>query len=249
MLLITDAGGNDLLASPPVLNIRVTGTARATIAVYATITETDTNLPYQLVGAELDWNDGTQPVAYPGVNAEQPSPLTISATRDLAPGTYAITLVAHNNRAPSADVYRITFPWTIVASSQAGVTRKVLFGPILPNDDGVPNAANWSFDTGSDSAVLRSSLKMLLLTAKGERLMLPAYGTNLRRILFELNLASVETLVQQEISQAVAQYEPRVALQGLEVTRDPNTRSVAVNAQFISKLNSQVFDLELQYRP
>lgn len=248
MLRITDAGGNDLLLSPPVANITTTGTGRATIAVYATVSETDTNLPYQLVGAELDWNDGSQIVPYPSLNAEQASPLTVSATRDLRPGTYAITLVARNNRAPAPDVYRVTFPWTIIPASLPADARRSIFGPILPSDTGEPSAATWAFDLGNDLDVLRSSLKMLLLTVKGERIMLPNYGTNLRRILFEMNLASVETLVQQEISQAVAQFEPRVSLQGLEVNRVANRRDVTVNARFLSKLNSQLFDLDLQYR-
>jgi RND family efflux transporter MFP subunit len=49
---------------------------------------------------------------------------------------------------------------------------------------------------------------MLLMTSKGERLMYPDYGTNIRNIVFELNVASIETIVQQEINQAdCARYE------------------------------------------
>ena len=88
---------------------------------------------------------------------------------------------------------------------------------------------------------------MLLITSKGERVMSPTYGTNIKRILFELNLASVETILQQEIAQAVAVWEPRVVLQFLEVTRDTNKRNVSVRATFLSRQNSKPLDVTLQF--
>lgn len=249
MLTLTDAGNNDLRLYPPPDNVREISGGTTAIGLYVVVSETDGDLPDRLVGAEVDWNDGTLPVAYPGSNQEQTSPLVINVARNLGLGTHVVTVTAHNNRAPQPDVCRVTFPWVIRQLGGGPPRRRSLFGPVLPRDDGLPNAQTWAFDTGSDADILRSNLKMLLLTTKGERIMQPAYGTNLRRILFELNAPAVEALVQQEISQAAAQYEPRVTLQRLEVIRLPDERAVTVAATFSSKLNDGSFNLNLEFTP
>ena len=76
--------------------------------------------------------------------------------------------------------------------------------------------------------------------------MLPDYGTNLRQIIFAQNLDSVDSVVSQEITQALNVYEPRVGLQSLQINRDPNARNVNVNATFLSKVAAQPFEVNLQ---
>lgn len=215
----------------------------------AVIEEADSSLPFQLVGASVDWNDGSQPVAYPGPSAEQASPLALlSLSRNLGIGLYAVTVTAHNNRAPIPDTVKATLTVTISPSAANAAPPRNIFGPVLPRDNGLPNNQTWSFDTGSDLQVLQSNIKMLLLTTKGERVMQPTYGTNLRRIIFELNVASVETIIQQEISQAIGLFEPRVVLTALQIQRLPDDpRSVNVICAFLSKQNGQPFEINLQY--
>ena len=50
--------------------------------------------------------------------------------------------------------------------------------PVSPGDGGF-------FSKSMDKAVVAQNLKQLLLTSKGERLMYPSFGTNLRAALFE----------------------------------------------------------------
>lgn len=242
MLQILSAGGDNLVAEPPVLSTRPIAGGTTAIGVYAAISENDQELPFQLVGATLDWNDGSQPIIYP----PQPGPLIINTAKALSFGTYAITVTAHNNRAPVNDVFKVTFPWLISQLSPQAPAARNIFGPVLPRDDGLPNDQTWNFDTGSDLQLLQSNLKMLLLTAKGERIMQPNYGTNLRRVLFELNVASIETIIQQEINQAIATYEPRVTIQNLTVQRN-NDRSVNVAVSFLSRQNGRPFPVNLQF--
>ena len=237
MLQVLDQNGNDLLYNPLTMMQRLIPSGTVAIPVYATV-QAD-----ERVRAVLDWNDGQQPLVY----TEQDSPLVIQAQRALSFGTYNITLTAYDTDSPSPAQVKILFPWTIAQLNPIGPSSRNIYGPILPRDDGLPNTQTWNFDTDSDLRLLASNLKMLLITAKGERVMSPTYGTNIKRIIFDLNLASVETILQQEIAQAVAIWEPRVVLQSLDVTRDTGGRSVTVIATFLSRQNSKSLDVTLQF--
>lgn len=63
-----------------------------------------------------------------------------------------------------------------------------------------------------------SNLKNLLLTARGERYMLPTFGTDIRTILFE-NITSEEdftTRINGEIEAAIQEWMPYLIIQELE---------------------------------
>ena len=237
MLQVLDYNGNDLSAAPLATMQRLIVDGTIAIPVYAKV-QAD-----ERVRAVLDWNDGSQPVAF----AEQDSPLIVQAQHALRFGTYNIALAAYDTDSPTPAQVKVIFPWVISKLDPIGPSTRNIFGPILPRDTGLPNAQTWNFDTDSDLRVLASNIKMLLITARGERIMLPTYGTNIKRILFELNLASVEAILQQEIAQAVAIWEPRVVLQALDVARDTNQRSVTVVATFLSRQNNKPLDVTLQF--
>lgn len=237
MLQVLDQNNTDLLLNPLVLMERQITAGTTPIAIYANVQDTGR------VRATIDWNDGTQLVEYP----EQDSPLVIQATRKLGFGTYSITVTAYNTKSPTPDQIKAIFPWQITPLEPVAAPARNIFGPILPRDNGLPNAQTWNFDTGADLTVLASNLKMLLMTAKGERIMSPGYGTNIKRIIFDMNTASVETILQQEIAQAVAQWEPRVTMQSISVDRDTNNRQVQVQVTFLSRQNGQSFETNLQF--
>lgn len=70
----------------------------------------------------------------------------------------------------------------------------------------------------SDVDQIKADLLQLLLTNPGERVMLPEYGTPLRKLLFEPN---DETLAQQArlmIANSIHKWEPRIAIKAIEVS-------------------------------
>jgi phage baseplate assembly protein W len=247
MLTIRDLAGNDLVETAPETIYQAIPSGTTPVTISCVVVETDTNLPYQLVSADVDWNDGQAPVHYPATSptADQPSPLNLTLRRNLGYGTYGIRVTARNNRSVPEQV-TVTFLVEISAIHAVAPPQHIIFGPILPRDNGLPNRATWNFDLGSDLLVLESSVRMLLLTTKGERLMVPDYGTNLRRIVFSPNVDGVDSLLSQEITQACNLYEPRVTLQSLHVERLPNERSANVDVSFLSKANGQPFEINLQ---
>lgn len=70
---------------------------------------------------------------------------------------------------------------------------------------------------------VRESLRIILLTDPGERL--PArrdFGCGIRPLLFEPNTPATRRLIQERITAAIARWEPRVRLEGVDVVDDPN---------------------------
>lgn len=67
---------------------------------------------------------------------------------------------------------------------------------------------------------IRESLNILLSTERGERVMRPDYGTNIRALLFEPLDVSTATLVGEEIKKAILLNEPRVFVDSVEAIQE-----------------------------
>lgn len=86
----------------------------------------------------------------------------------------------------------------------------------------------------SDGEVnVRESICTLLRTSRGERLGRPDFGCRLQQLLFEPNSVATLRLIQEEITQSVGRWEPRVRLDGVIAT---------VNAS-----DPRAVDVELSY--
>ena len=68
--------------------------------------------------------------------------------------------------------------------------------------------------------VLKSDLMILLLTNPGERIMMPSYGTPLRKYFFEPNDARIDSQVKDLISSVIRVWEPRITIENIEVSSD-----------------------------
>ena len=216
----------------------------AYVQIAAVVHEDDTSLPLRNVSATLDWNDGSAAESFPKTAGGS---LTVDSTKLLRPGSYVVRLRAQNYRTPTEDVVNVNFFVTVTSPIKAQKPQNVLFGPILPRDSGYPNQSQWEFNTNYDMYILESSVKMLLLTNKGDRVMEPDYGTNIRSLLFESNVSGVQSLIQEEIVLAFAVWEPRVKLTSVTIDFDPNGRSVSLNLVLVSRLNKQAFETSVAF--
>lgn len=82
------------------------------------------------------------------------------------------------------------------------------------------------FKTQSGLSQIKSDLLILLLTNPGERVFLPDYGTPLKRLLFEQNDVALEQQARDMIAESIRKWEPRVAINQIEVTRDINKKNL-----------------------
>lgn len=73
------------------------------------------------------------------------------------------------------------------------------------------------FHVQGDLDQIKSDLLILLLTNPGERVMLPDFGTGLRQLVFEPNDVSLASQARQLIIQAIQQWEPRIAIDQINV--------------------------------
>lgn len=70
-------------------------------------------------------------------------------------------------------------------------------------------------------ANVRESLRILLLTGRGERLRRPDYGAGLEQFMFEPNTPATWRAIEERIRKTVETHEPRLRIESLEVRADP----------------------------
>jgi len=77
-----------------------------------------------------------------------------------------------------------------------------------------------------------SNIKNLLLTAKGERVMQPDFGSRLRELLFEQYTEDLSSRIQSEIQDAISTWLPYINISNVNIIQsdeDPNTTSVDID--------------------
>jgi phage baseplate assembly protein W len=80
-----------------------------------------------------------------------------------------------------------------------------------------------SISLTNGAADLDSSVRLILLTAPGERLMRPEFGCRIHELVFEPINANTLGLMRHAVRQALAQWEPRITVEDVDVETDPNT--------------------------
>jgi hypothetical protein len=74
----------------------------------------------------------------------------------------------------------------------------------------------------SEDDDIRESLRLLLSTSPGERLMHPTFGCGLRQMVFENVDESVVTEIRDKVQRAILFFEPRITVEGIDVAvEDP----------------------------
>lgn len=72
----------------------------------------------------------------------------------------------------------------------------------------------------SEEQDIEESLKILLTTTPGERLMQPEYGCNLRLLVFEHFSLSEQTIAREMIRRAILFYESRIKVNDIKFNTD-----------------------------
>jgi phage baseplate assembly protein W len=68
---------------------------------------------------------------------------------------------------------------------------------------------------------IRQSIRIILGTAHGERLMRPTFGCNLRSLVFAPNNAGTANLARHYVEEGLRRWEPRIILDAVTVDNDP----------------------------
>jgi uncharacterized protein len=97
-------------------------------------------------------------------------------------------------------------------------------GISFPPRIGADGRIAWS----QGEANVREAIRVILLTEQRERLRLPEFGGSLGRFLFEPNTVTTRHLIQEQIAKALNQWEPRIAIEAVNVVADPADPEAAV---------------------
>jgi len=68
---------------------------------------------------------------------------------------------------------------------------------------------------------IEQAIRIILMTAPGERVMRPEFGCRVHELLFEPRNAATEGLVIEYVEQALGRWEPRIEVQRVRVSDDP----------------------------
>jgi phage baseplate assembly protein W len=97
-------------------------------------------------------------------------------------------------------------------------------GISFPPRVGPDGRVTWS--EGEDN--VRESIRIILMTEQPERLRTPNFGGSLGRFLFEPNTVTTRHSIQERITRELAQWEPRVLVEAVDVNPDPSDAQAAV---------------------
>lgn len=96
----------------------------------------------------------------------------------------------------------------------------------------------------NDAAAVKQAVKNLIQTNFHEKPFTPYFGANLRNMLFELAGNDVDYIVQEDIKAAIANYEPRAEVVGIDVIARPDNNSIGVTLTFRVKNTDENVVLE-----
>jgi uncharacterized protein len=79
-------------------------------------------------------------------------------------------------------------------------------------------------------AKVHQSIRLILDTEPGERIMRPSFGCGLRRYLMKPNTVAVRALIKHDVELALTTWEPRIQLTSVDVSPggDPSLVEIAI---------------------
>lgn len=83
-----------------------------------------------------------------------------------------------------------------------------------------------------DEDSVKESIKNLILTDRGERLMQPLIGGNIRAMLFENMTPAVLKMIEEQVRITIEEYEPRAEIISIDVNSSIDDNKVEVAIRF-----------------
>ncbi|MGB7922545.1 MAG: GPW/gp25 family protein [Pyrinomonadaceae bacterium] len=101
----------------------------------------------------------------------------------------------------------------------------------------------WDFPVAPDSAgqiryadgpeKVRQSIRIILDTEPGERIMRPGFGCGLRRYLMKPNTTAIRALIRHDVEAALAKDEPRIQVRAIEVDAGDDPALVLIQVFYV----------------
>jgi hypothetical protein len=95
---------------------------------------------------------------------------------------------------------------------------------------------------------IKSNLLNLLLTTKGERIMNPLFGTNLRNFIFEgITNSNIESL-KQSLLNDISVFIPEIIVNSINITSDIDYNSIDLSIDYNVKISQSPDQVTVQFQ-
>ena len=98
---------------------------------------------------------------------------------------------------------------------------------------------------------IKSNIKNLLLTKRGERILQPQFGSGLQSLLFEQNVDDLEGKIEDTINESLEQWLPYVTAEEIDIEstdelRDNNKINVSIKFKIGDDINLETLTFTVQ---
>jgi len=90
---------------------------------------------------------------------------------------------------------------------------------------------------------IEQAIQIILLTSRGERVMLPEFGAGLRDFVFEPNSDATRARIEESVRKALIDWEPRIDLEQVEVTPgDEAPNLVLIHVDYVVRATNSYYN-------
>lgn len=104
---------------------------------------------------------------------------------------------------------------------------------------------NGFYDTDDHVRVIEASLRRIFHTVPGDRVMLPEFGCNLRKFLFEPNDNFLVYEIKSTVKKAIERWEPRVQVINIDCRIIPDEHVLIIQLSYLIVHTGQSLNLKL----
>jgi uncharacterized protein len=89
---------------------------------------------------------------------------------------------------------------------------------------------------------VEQAIQIILLTARGERVMAPQFGAGLRRWVFEPNTSATHRALEEEVRTALIDWEPRIDLKRVKVGPGEERNQLLIEIDWIVRATNTFYN-------
>ena len=90
---------------------------------------------------------------------------------------------------------------------------------------------------------IEQAIQIILLTSRGERVMMPEFGAGLRDFVFEPNSDATRARMEDVVRKALVDWEPRIDVERVEVTAtDDSPSTVLIHVDYVVRATNSFYN-------
>jgi phage baseplate assembly protein W len=121
--------------------------------------------------------------------------------------------------------------------------KNTAIGVSLPFDG--PGVFKSTFSTQDQT---KSNIINLLLTNKGERVMNPNFGADIKSLLFEGITPNLESIIKDKITESFNIYIPQATINDIDVTFSEDTNTIIIRVKYILNISGTSDQVTIEFQ-